>query len=33
MGWRHSMELEEGIKLAYKDFLGMLEDKSRSNRL
>lgn len=32
MGWRHSVELEEGIKLAYNDFLKMLKDKSYSHR-
>jgi GDP-L-fucose synthase len=32
MGWRHSIELEEGIKLAYKDFLRMLGDKNYTNR-
>jgi len=33
MGWRHSVELAEGIKLAYQDFLRMLEDKEKAKRL
>ena len=33
MGWRHSVELAEGIKLAYQDFLKMLEDKEKVKRL
>jgi GDP-L-fucose synthase len=32
MGWRHSIELEEGIKLAYADFMKMLGDKGCANR-
>jgi GDP-L-fucose synthase len=32
MGWRHSIELEEGINLAYKDFLKMLADKNKRER-
>jgi len=32
MGWRHSIELEEGILLAYTDFLRMLGDKNYTNR-
>jgi GDP-L-fucose synthase len=32
MGWRHTTELEEGIKLAYKDFLRMLGDADKKNR-
>lgn len=28
MGWRHTIELEEGIKRTYKDFLRMLGDKN-----
>jgi GDP-L-fucose synthase len=32
MGWRHSIELEEGIKLAYEDFLKMLKDKTYAHR-
>jgi nucleoside-diphosphate-sugar epimerase len=27
MGWRHKIELEEGINRTYKDFLKMLENK------
>jgi GDP-L-fucose synthase len=33
MGWRHKIELDEGIKLAYNDFLCMLRDKSCASRL
>jgi GDP-L-fucose synthase len=33
MGWRHSIELEEGIKLAYADFLRMLDDKNSVKKL
>ena len=33
MGWRHTIELEEGIKRAYEDFLKMLEDKDKVSRL
>jgi GDP-L-fucose synthase len=32
MGWRHSVELEEGIKITYKDFLHMLCDKNSAKR-
>ena len=32
MGWRHSVELEEGIKLASADFVKMLGDKGCANR-
>jgi GDP-L-fucose synthase len=32
MGWRHAIELEEGIALAYRDFLGMLDDKNYAGR-
>jgi GDP-L-fucose synthase len=32
MGWRHGVELEEGIKLAYEDFLKMLKDKAYAHR-
>jgi GDP-L-fucose synthase len=32
MGWRHRIELDEGIRLAYKDFLRMLSDKSCSGK-
>jgi GDP-L-fucose synthase len=30
MGWRHKIELEEGINRTYKDFLKMLENKESS---
>jgi GDP-L-fucose synthase len=33
MGWRHKMELEEGIKLAYEDFCRKLADKNYLHRL
>ena len=33
MGWRHKIELEEGIKLAYNDFLKMLENKESMARI
>jgi GDP-L-fucose synthase len=33
MGWRHSTELEEGIRLAYEDFQKMLKDRNLSNRV
>jgi GDP-L-fucose synthase len=33
MGWRHKIELEEGIKLAYQDFVRMLGDETKKNRL
>jgi GDP-L-fucose synthase len=33
MGWRHKIELEEGIKLAYQDFVRMLGDKESAKRL
>jgi GDP-L-fucose synthase len=32
MGWRHTIELEEGIKLAYQDFVRMLGDKEKAKR-
>ena len=32
MGWRHKIELEEGIKLAYRDFVKMLGDKEKAKR-
>ena len=32
MGWRHSVELDEGIKRAYDDFLKMLGDKKFEKR-
>jgi GDP-L-fucose synthase len=32
MGWRHSIGLEEGIKLAYQDFLKMLGEKDKQGR-
>jgi GDP-L-fucose synthase len=32
MGWRHSVELEDGIKFAYANFLMMLGDKSCAHR-
>jgi GDP-L-fucose synthase len=32
MGWRHSIELKDGIKLAYEDFLKMLNNKSYVHR-
>ncbi|MBN2035775.1 MAG: GDP-L-fucose synthase [Chitinispirillaceae bacterium] len=32
MGWRHKIELDEGIKLAYQDFLKMLGDKEKVKR-
>ena len=32
MGWRHSVELEDGIMLAYEDFLKMLKDKAFAHR-
>jgi GDP-L-fucose synthase len=33
MGWRHKTELEEGIKLAYQDFVRMLGDKESAKRI
>jgi Nucleoside-diphosphate-sugar epimerases len=33
MGWRHVIELEQGIKLAYKDFVRMLGDKGSAERM
>ena len=33
MGWRHKIELEEGIRLAYEDFCRKLADKNYSYRL
>jgi GDP-L-fucose synthase len=32
MGWRHKVELDEGINLAYQDFLRMLGDKAFEKR-
>ncbi|MBN2188305.1 MAG: GDP-L-fucose synthase [Chitinispirillaceae bacterium] len=32
MGWRHSVELEEGIRRAYEDFLRMLKEKTLAHR-
>jgi GDP-L-fucose synthase len=32
MGWRHKVELDEGIKLAYEDFVRMLGDKEKAKR-
>jgi GDP-L-fucose synthase len=32
MGWRHKVELDEGIKLAYEDFVKMLGDKRFEKR-
>jgi GDP-L-fucose synthase len=33
MGWRHKIELDQGIKLAYHDFLKMLKDKESAKRM
>lgn len=33
MGWRHKVELDEGIRLAYQDFVTMLGDKEKAGRL
>lgn len=33
MGWRHKIELDEGIKRAYEDFVKMLGDENKKNRL
>jgi GDP-L-fucose synthase len=33
MGWRHKIELDQGIKLAYEDFLRMLDDKDSKKRM
>jgi nucleoside-diphosphate-sugar epimerase len=33
MGWRHKIELEEGIKLAYQDFVRMLENIDSAKRM
>ena len=33
MGWRHKIELEEGIALAHADFMRMLADDTFKNRL
>jgi len=33
MGWRHKIELDQGIKLAYQDFLRMLNDKESAKRM
>jgi GDP-L-fucose synthase len=32
MGWRHKVELDEGIKLAYEDFVRMLGDKEKTRK-
>jgi hypothetical protein len=32
MGWRHKVELDEGIKLAYEDFVMMLGEKEKTGR-
>jgi GDP-L-fucose synthase len=32
MGWRHTIELEEGIQLAYQDFVRMLGDKDKAKK-
>jgi GDP-L-fucose synthase len=32
MGWHHTINLDEGIKLAYNDFLKMLADDGKKNR-
>jgi GDP-L-fucose synthase len=32
MGWQHKIELEEGIKQAYQDFVRMLGDGEKKNR-
>ncbi len=32
MGWHHTIELDEGIKLAYNDFLKMLANNEKKNR-
>ena len=32
MGWRHKVELKEGIRLAYEDFKRMLTDQAFKNR-
>jgi GDP-L-fucose synthase len=32
MAWRHTIELEEGIKLAYQDFVRMLGDKDKAKK-
>ena len=32
MGWRHTIELEEGINRTYEDFLRMLGDKDYVKR-
>jgi GDP-L-fucose synthase len=31
-GWKHKIELEEGIKLAYNDFLSKLKEGERSSK-
>ena len=33
MGWRHKIDLDQGVKLAYQDFLGMLKDNKSLNRM
>ena len=30
MGWRHKIELDEGIRQAYQDFLKMLGDREKT---
>src|SRR5271157_910900 len=32
MGWHHTINLDEGLKLAYNDFLKMLADDGKQNR-
>jgi GDP-L-fucose synthase len=32
MGWRHKIELDEGVKLAYEDFKRMLKDKEYAKK-
>jgi hypothetical protein len=32
MGWRHKVELDEGIRLAYEDFVRMLGEKEKTGR-
>ena len=32
MGWRHRIELDEGIQVAYEDFIRMFNDKSYAHR-
>lgn len=33
MGWRHSVELERGVALAYQDFMKMVADKGMRKRI